>query len=165
MIKNINYKSSFPKKYYKKNEEKKLLASFKREYEKILENVDKPNNIFYMLNKKFHFNFKQKELGQFKKYKNIIIIGMGGSILGAETIYQFLKKKIKKNVTFLDNIDFEKIETLKKKINNKDYLFLVISKSGNTVETISNLFYLNIIKKNSKNIIIISEKNNNFYYL
>ena len=162
MIKNINYKSSFPKKYYKKNEEKKLLASFKREYKKILEDVDKPDSIFYMLNKKFHFNFKQKELGQFKKYKNIIIIGMGGSILGAETIYQFLKKKIKKNVTFLDNIDFEKIETLKKKINNKDYLFLVISKSGNTVETISNLFYLNIIKKNSKNIIIISEKNNNF---
>ena len=162
MIKNINYKSLFPKKYYKKNEEKKILARFKREYEKILENVDKPNNIFYMLNKKFHYNFKQKELGQFKKYKNIIIIGMGGSILGAETIYQFLKKKIKKNVTFLDNIDFEKIETLKKKINNKDYLFLVISKSGNTVETISNLFYLNIIKKNSKNIIIISEKNNNF---
>ena len=162
MIKNINYKSSFPKKYYKKNEEKKLLASFKREYKKILENVDKPDSIFYMLNKKFHFNFKQKELGQFKKYKNIIIIGMGGSILGAETIYQFLKKKIKKNVTFLDNIDFEKIETLKKKINNKDYLFLVISKSGNTVETISNLFYLNIIKKKSKNIIIISEKNNNF---
>ena len=162
MIKNINYKSFLPKKYYKKNEEKKLLASFKREYEKILENVDKPNSIFYMLNKKFHFNFKQKELIQFKKYKNIIIIGMGGSILGAETIYQFLKKKIKKNVTFLDNIDFEKIETLKKKINNKDYLFLVISKSGNTVETISNLFYLNIIKKNSKNIIIISEKNNNF---
>ena len=150
MIKNINYKSFFPKKYYKKNEEKKLLASFKREYKKILENVDKPDSIFYMLNKKFHFNFKQKELGQFKKYKNIIIIGMGGSILGAETIYQFLKKKIKKNVTFLDNIDFEKIETLKKKINNKDYLFLVISKSGNTVETISNLFYLNIIKKNSK---------------
>ena len=162
MIKNINYKSFLPKKYYKKNEEKKLLATFKREYEKILENVDKPNSIFYMLNKKFHFNFKQKELTQFKKYKNIIIIGMGGSILGAETIYQFLKKKIKKNVTFLDNIDFEKIETLKKKINNKDYLFLVISKSGNTVETISNLFYLNIIKKNSKNIIIISEKNNNF---
>ena len=161
MIKNINYKSFFPKKYYKKNEEKKLLALFKCEYEKILEYVDKPESIFYMLNKKFHFNFKQKELSHFKKYKNIIIIGMGGSILGAETIYQFLKKKIKKNVTFLDNIDFEKIKTLKKKINNKDYLFLVISKSGNTVETISNLFYLNIIKKNSKNIIIISENKNN----
>ena len=46
MIKNINYKSSFPKKYYKKNEKKKLLASFKREYEKILENVDKPDRSF-----------------------------------------------------------------------------------------------------------------------
>jgi glucose-6-phosphate isomerase len=45
-------------------------------------------------------------------------------------------------------------------------LFLVISKSGNTVETISNLLILNIIKKNSKNIILISEKNNNsIFYL
>jgi len=43
-------------------------------------------------------------------------------------------------------------------------LFIIISKSGNTVETISNVFTLNIIKKNSKNIIIISEKKNNLLF-
>ena len=43
-------------------------------------------------------------------------------------------------------------------------MFLIISKSGNTLETLSNFFSLNIIKKNSKNIIIISEKSNNFLF-
>ena len=41
---------------------------------------------------------------------------------------------------------------------------MVISKSGNTVETISNFLALNIAKKNSKNIILISEKKNNFLF-
>ena len=40
-------------------------------------------------------------------------------------------------------------------------LFLIISKSGNTVETLSNTFALKILKKNAKNIIIIAEKKNN----
>ena len=44
-------------------------------------------------------------------------------------------------------------------------LFLVISKSGSTVETLTNLLVLKIVKKNSKNIIIISEKNNNPLFL
>ena len=43
-------------------------------------------------------------------------------------------------------------------------LFIIISKSGKPVETISNVFTLNIIKKNSKNIIIISEKKNNLLF-
>ena len=38
----------------------------------------------------------KKDLDKFKKFKTISIIGMGGSILGAESIYQFLKDKIKK---------------------------------------------------------------------
>ena len=41
---------------------------------------------------------------------------------------------------------------------------MVISKSGNTVETLSNLFSLNILKKNSKNIIVISEKKKNILF-
>ena len=44
-------------------------------------------------------------------------------------------------------------------------LFIIISKSGNTVETLSNTFVLNILKKNSKNIIIISEKENFLFLL
>ena len=41
---------------------------------------------------------------------------------------------------------------------------MVISKSGNTVETLSNFLFLNIIKKNQKNIILISEKKNNVLF-
>ena len=50
---------------------------------------------------------------------------------------------------------------LKKKILKR--FFLIISKSGNTIETISNLLFLDIIKKNSKNVIIISEKKITLY--
>ena len=82
---------------------------------------------------------------------------MGGSILGAESIYQFLKDKIKKKIYFFYNIDKEKILNFKKKINLKSVLFIVISKSGETIETLSNSFFLKILK-NSKNVIIISEK-------
>ena len=85
---------------------------------------------------------------------------MGGSILGAKTIYSFLKKKIKKNFYFLDNlseIDISKI----KKLENKKPVYIFISKSGNTLETISN-FNLIIDKKNQncKKIFITEKKNN-----
>ena len=53
---------------------------------------------------------------------------------------------------------------MKKKENLSKVLFIIVSKSGNTVETLSNTFTLNIIKKNSKNIIIISEKKNNLLF-
>ena len=42
---------------------------------------------------------------------------------------------------------------------------MVISKSGETVETLSNFLSLNLIKKNAKNVIVITEKKNNYLYL
>ena len=78
---------------------------------------------------------------------------MGGSILGAEAIYNFLKFKIKKKFIFFNN--------LKSEINKKDkknILNLVISKSGNTLETITNLNTLKI----NRNCIFITENKNNY---
>ena len=71
---------------------------------------------------------------------------MGGSILGAQAIYDFLKYKIKKNFLFINNIDSNLITRHKKKNN----VNLIISKSGNTLETIvnANIF----IKKKDRNI-------------
>ena len=39
---------------------------------------------------------------------------MGGSTLGAQAIYDFLKKKIKKNFIFVDNLNALKIKSKKK---------------------------------------------------
>ena len=80
---------------------------------------------------------------------------MGGSILGAEAIYDFLKHKAKKKFYFYNNLQFQNIpKTNKKNIN------LVISKSGNTLETISNFNLLLQEQKKNKNVILCEKKNN-----
>src|SRR6056300_1629749 len=85
-----------------------------------------------------------------KKYLNFRLIGMGGSILGAKAIYDFLKHKIKKKFTFIDNLLHQQI------YNKKNFVNFVISKSGNTIETIINSNIL--IKKEEKNIFITENK-------
>ena len=148
---------------------KKIFDSLSKEFEKIFKNLDinldDNKNTLNILSKKFKFNFKLQDLKKFKKFKKIVIIGMGGSILGTEAIYYFLKKKIKKEIYFFDNIDTEKLIKFKKLNDTKKILFLIISKSGNTVETLANFLSLNLIKKNAKNIILISEKKNSTLYL
>ena len=57
---------------------------------------------------------------------------MGGSILGTKAIYDFLKHKIKKNFTFIDNLHHTNFS------KDKNFLNLIVSKSGNTLETIVN---------------------------
>ena len=51
------------------------------------------NQVIGSLSKNYQNNYNIKLLKKFKSIKNFRIIGMGGSILGAETIYNFLKKK------------------------------------------------------------------------
>tara|TARA_B100000886_G_scaffold340502_1_gene310566 strand:+ start:849 stop:2054 length:1206 start_codon:yes stop_codon:yes gene_type:complete len=158
-MKSIVYKHNIPSKFIKK----KIVGFeklFKNNFDLILNNIDKETNTFHILSKKYNFNFIKKELNKFKKFKQIAIIGMGGSILGSEAIHDFLKHKIKKKIFFIDNLDSEKLSLLSKKNLNK-ILFIVISKSGETIETISSLFFLKILKKNAKNLILIAEKTNN----
>ena len=48
------------------------------------------------LSTNYKYSFKKKIINKYKNYRNINLIGMGGSILGTEAIYDFLKSKIKK---------------------------------------------------------------------
>ena len=80
---------------------------------------------------------------------------MGGSILGTEAIYSFLRNKVKKKIIFINNLK----SNLKKIKDEKKITNIIVSKSGNTLETISNANVL--IKKNRKNI-FITEQNNNY---
>ena len=116
------------------------------------------NQIIQSLDKSYKNNFKKKNLSQYKRNSNFRLIGMGGSSLGAQAIYGFLKKKIKKNFVFIDNISSLPYEKTKKNITN-----LVVSKSGNTIETIVNSNIL--IKKKDKNIFITENKNSYLYKL
>ena len=161
----IEKKNYIQKKYLNSMSLKKFSNKFEKELKKINSNIKNPLDFFHLFNTNYNFNFDIKDLKKFKKFNTIAIIGMGGSILGAKAIYYFLRKKIKKKVYFFDDVNSQNIFSFKKRENTQKVLFLVISKSGNTIETISNLLSLKIIKRGSKNIIIISEKNDNFLNL
>ena len=161
MIKrNLFISNNIQKKYLDKKYVNKLSKKFSKVFKNIIDETNNPKKTLNILSQNFKFNFQKNDLQKFKKYKTIAIIGMGGSILGTEAISCFLKSKIKKKIYFFDNLDSKKVLNFKKK-KLSEILFLVISKSGNTIETLSNFFILNIIKKNAKNIILISENKNN----
>ena len=143
---------------------KKISKNYIHQLKKIKLEINNPNETLNVLSKNYTFNFSLKDLKRFKKFKNIALIGMGGSILGAEAIYSFFKKKINKKIFFFDDLDENKIINFKKKEKISKTLFIIISKSGNTTETLFNTFSLNIIKHNAKNIIIITEKKNNLLF-
>ena len=165
MIKNnLTIKNYLQKKHLNLGVNKKLYSSYKNAISQIINKTAFPNQFFYLFNKKFRLNFKVNDLKKFKKYKTIVLVGMGGSILGSEAIYSLFRAKIKKNFYFLNDLNIDKINSLKKKISVNKTLFLIISKSGNTTETVSNFFYLDILKKNSKNIIIITEKTDSILF-
>ena len=111
--------------------------------------------------KDYKFDFSKSVVKKFSKYKNIIVIGMGGSILGTKSIYSFLKKRIKKEVFFFDNLD-SNLYLKYKTINNlKNSCFIVVSKSGNTFETITNLATVFSEKLVKNKLIIITEITDN----
>ena len=119
-----------------------------------LKNILKKNNeVIQSLKKTYKDSYNYKQLKSLNKKNDYRIIGMGGSSLGAQAIYDFLKKKIDRKFSFIDNLR-SNTKILKKPYNN-----LVISKSGNTIETIVNF---NILKKKNDNNLIITENKNNY---
>ena len=113
--------------------------------------IKEKNQVIESLGKNYKNSYSKKKILKYKKSSDFRIIGMGGSTLGTQTIYDFLKHKIKKNFIFIDNLQTNSIKDKKK------YTNLIVSKSGNTIETIvnTNIF----IKKKDRNIFITENKN------
>ena len=113
--------------------------------------LNEETQVISSLSKSYKDSFSKKNIKHFNKKLDYRIIGMGGSTLGAQAIYDFLKKKIKKKFIFVDNLNTSKHNQTKKNLNN-----LIISKSGNTTETIVNANIL--IKKKDRNLFITEKK-------
>jgi glucose-6-phosphate isomerase len=123
----------------------------RKDFKELLKNEPK---ILNTLRPEYKYSYSKKNISKYKKFSNIRIIGMGGSILGSEAIYNFLKKKIKKKLTFVNTLNSNADYHQEKNIN----LNLIISKSGNTLETIVNANTL--IRNKEKNIVITKNENN-----
>ena len=140
---NINFERSFNNE--KSKESKKIpKTNFYNSIKKIKKNLKEKKNIFNSFSKEIKLNFNLAELKRYKKFKRIITIGFGGSILGTQAINYFLKKKSNKELIFINNLDFDKINKLKEDKDLKNSLFIIVSKSGNTIEVLS---IINSLKK------------------
>ena len=148
LTKNINFKNFFKNK--KRNNIIQIFENIKKNF------FLKKDKLLSSLSEGYQYSFDKKFIQKFKKFSSFRIIGMGGSILGIEAIHQFLKHKIKKDFYFVNNLQ-SKIDLFQN--NKKKAVNIIISKSGNTLETISNS---NIILKNTKNNIFITENKKNY---
>ena len=144
LSKNIRFKNFTKKKF-----NKKLKVLFKN----LIDKNSYDDNVIKSFSKSYSYSFTKKQLKKYKKFNFFQIYGMGGSSLGIQAIYDFMKPKIKKKFYFFDNLDSKNkiIKTKSKSLN------LIISKSGNTLETIVNE---NIFSGSSK--LYITENNNNY---
>jgi glucose-6-phosphate isomerase len=69
-----------------------------------------------------------------KKFEKVAVLGVGGSSLGGKTLVSIIKNSSRK-IIFMESIDSCSIEHNLQEINLEKTLFLVISKSGQTIET------------------------------
>ncbi len=115
--------------------------------------------------------FNQKDLKDFenfanklKNFKKIVVLGVGGSSLGAKTISAI---NFQDRVEFLESIDPATVCNFFNKLDIKKTFFLVISKSGETIETtcqtliLIDLFKKANIKNFSKQFLFITQSLDN----
>tara|TARA_B100001093_G_scaffold315793_1_gene301289 strand:- start:1873 stop:3030 length:1158 start_codon:yes stop_codon:yes gene_type:complete len=131
------------KDFKKKRKSKKIQSHLK-------ELILSDNEVINSLTHNYKYSYTKKLIRKYSKFKFLRIFGMGGSSLGSHAIYDFLKHKINKNFFFVSNLNNTK------KFPKKKFLNLIISKSGNTLETIANSNVY--IKKTDKNILITEDK-------
>ena len=144
--KNINYENF----NYKLNkvQQKKIVSSLN------LNKLILKYPLLKSLCSNYKYDVTKNNLKKLKKYKSYNLIGMGGSILGAQAIYDFLIKKINKKFIFYNNLKSNENFS-----NDKKSLNIVVSKSGNTLETFANINLILSHQKKNDNLIITENKN------
>ena len=137
LTKNINLKNFHLKKINKK---------VKQDLKKLLK---EKSTILDSLSTNYKNSYSKKNILNSQNYKNIRVIGMGGSTLGTESIYDFLKHKIKKKLTFYDNLT-PNLKTL-----SKNFVFglSIDSSKSLSIKTLFLLLYNNVCNANFRSFL------------
>ena len=139
------------------------IKSSSKHNKKILDIISKLPSLNIIFDNKL-IQETEKKINEFKlNKKKIILFGTGGSNLGARALHNINNKK-KIDIDFYDNIDPITFENSFNNINFETTGFIIISKSGNTPETLaqfSSLYQMALQSNNVdnflSNILIITE--------
>jgi len=117
------------------------IEPFKEQIALRLDSIHQKRQGFYNLpqNKKEIEKIKEFTKQNKDKYKDYVVLGIGGSALGTICLKASLKPNA--NLHIVDNIDPSLINEIEEKIELKTTLFIVVTKSGATPETLSQYFY------------------------
>ena len=98
---------------FKNFESNKFNKKIRNLFEKL---IKEDNEILNSLKITYKDKYSKKKISKFKNFSKFLIIGMGGSILGSRSIFNFLKEKINKDFDFIDDLEDTKIK--KKELKN-----------------------------------------------
>ena len=148
------------------NESNEHLALMDKAYEAVKEENESGQIGYYRLPKETLSIVEAvsgSELYLDSAIENIVVIGIGGSSLGIKAIMQMLPSDSVKPVYFLENSDPVNISEIFSKIKKSNTAFIVISKSGGTIETTSifkvaiEYFNIDLDSEDSKKIVAITD--------
>ncbi len=155
---NIDYKIS--------KSEKNKLEKVYTQINKSIEELNLP--CLSIVNNNIYLKEIENMVKKYRKFKYILICGTGGSSLGGKTLCDINKTKNFNNnfpsLHFIENVDPAPILNILNDINLKKTAVIVISKSGETIETLCQFFFINNffkkkkIKLESKLLIITENK-------
>ena len=108
---------------------------------------------------------RAEEFFSARSYDGVVLLGIGGSSVGARALYDMLAGKIRKDLRFeiLDNLDGRSVNRALEGLNFARTIFIVSSKSGGTIETISlfkvvlDRFGVRDLKSLARNFIFITD--------
>jgi len=141
---------------------------YERNFYEIKSNDEILNNLKEELGAIGYYSLHEQDISSILSYAKkvtkdyIFLVGIGGSSLGTKAIYTFLRttNNFNKKIFFLDTIDPLRINYLLNLGDLSNSQFIIISKSGSTIEPLSILKYLSTKVKISKDncCVIAGEK-------
>ena len=141
---------------------------YERNFYQIKSNEEILNSLKEEIPKVGYYSLYKQDISRIQSYASeirkdfIYILGIGGSSLGAKAVYTFLRStyKFSKKLFFLDTIDPLRVNYLLSLGDLNNSHFIVISKSGDTIEPLSILKYVDAkIKISKENCSVITGKN------